>query len=160
MYWISGAVVAGHTMFEGAQKITITPYYVLTPNDVFSVNTTNYKATPGKVDVARNQIDRIMAVPNPYFAANAYETNQFGHIMRITNLPAVAKIRIFNLAGQLIRTYDKNDPNSTSFDWDLNNANALPVASGMYIIHIDMGAIGTKVLKVAVIQADERLNNL
>jgi len=160
MYWISGDVAAGHTMFQNEQKITITPYYVLTPNDVYSVNTANYKLTPGNVGVAQTQLDRIKAVPNPYFGANAYETNQFGHIIRITNLPAVAKIRIFNLAGQLLRTLDKNDPTTVSVDWDLNNANALPVASGMYIIHIDMGAIGTKILKVAVIQAEERLNNL
>jgi hypothetical protein len=160
MYVLELAVLPGHVKYESANTITILPYYPLTANDVYRINTTNYKATPGKVDVAKTQIDRINAVPNPYFAANAYETNQFGHVMRITNLPAVAKIRIFNLAGQLIRTYDKNDPNLTSLDWDLNNANALPVASGMYIIHIDMGAIGTKVLKVAVIQAEERLNNL
>jgi hypothetical protein len=159
MYVLELAALAPHTVYESPNTITILPYYVLTPNDVYSVNTTNYKPTPGKLDVAKTQINRINAVPNPYFGANAYETNQFGHIMRITNLPAVAKIRIFNLAGQLLRTYDKNDPNSTSLDWDLNNASGLPVASGMYIIHIDMGSIGTKILKVAVIQAEERLNN-
>jgi hypothetical protein len=54
---------------------------------------------------------------------------------------------------------DKNDPQATDFDWDLTNNNSLPVASGMYIVYIDMGAIGTKILKVAVIMAEERLDN-
>ena len=160
MYALELAVASGHVVYESANTITIQPYYALTPNDIYRVNTANYKPTPGKLDVAQTQIDRIHAVPNPYFGANAYETNQFGHIIRITNLPATAKIRIFNLAGQLLRTLDKNDPATTSLDWDLNNANGLPVASGMYIIHIDLGAIGTKIIKVAVIQAEERLNNL
>jgi hypothetical protein len=159
MYILGSLVKPNHTLNENQNTITITPLRANGPSDVYVINTAGYKSTKGDVTIAKTQIDRIHAVPNPYFASNVYETNQFGHIVRITNLPAVAKIRIFTLAGQLLRVYDKSDPHTTSVDWDLNNANGLPVASGMYIIYVDLGAIGTKILKVAVIQAEERLNN-
>jgi hypothetical protein len=159
MYIFDPAVISGHTEYESPDTVVIQPFYANKSGDVFSINTANYKATAGKVDVAKTQIDRINAVPNPYFAANAYEHNQFNKVMRFTNLPAVAKIRIFNLLGELVNVLDKNDPATTSIDWNLTNRNSLPVASGMYIVHIDMGAIGTKIIKVAVIMAEERLDN-
>ncbi|MBI5476054.1 MAG: hypothetical protein HY964_04880 [Ignavibacteriales bacterium] len=109
-------------------------------------------------DYSKADIENIMAVPNPYFGANAYEQNQFGRIIRFTNLPKTATIRIFNLASDLVRELTKDD-NLTTFDWDLRNKNNLPVASGMYIIHIEMPGIGEKILKVAVIMAEERLDN-
>jgi hypothetical protein len=79
-------------------------------------------------------------------------------MVRFTNLPKVATIRIFNLASDLVRVIDKDD-DLTTIDWDLRNKNNLPVASGMYIIHIEMPGIGEKILKVAVILAEERLDN-
>jgi hypothetical protein len=159
MYVLDLAEREGHTRFENANTITIKPYYVNTTNDIYTINTANYKSTAGNLNISKTQIERINAVPNPYFGANAYEHNQFGKVMRITNLPAKAKIRIFSLMGELIRVIDKNDPTTTSVDWDLLNQNNLPVASGMYIVHIDMDAVGTKIIKVAVIMAEERLDN-
>ena len=44
--------------------------------------------------------------------------------------------------------------------WDLNNHNELPVASGIYIAHIEMPEIGkSRVLKVAIIQEQQFLEN-
>jgi len=37
----------------------------------------------------------------------------------------------------------------------MRNANNFPLASGVYIIHIDMGTNGTKVLKFAMVTEDE-----
>ena len=159
MYILGTLVKPNHTLNESQNTITITPLRANGPSDIYVINTSNYKSTKGDVATAKTQIARINAVPNPYFAANAYEHNQFGRVVRFTNLPAVAKIRIFNLAGELVKVLDKNDPQATEFDWDLTNNNSLPVASGMYIVYIDMGAIGTKILKVAVIMAEERLDN-
>jgi hypothetical protein len=159
MYILGTLVKPNHTLNESQNTITITPLRANGPSDVYVINTANYKSTKGDVAIAKTQIARINAVPNPYFAANAYEHNQFGRVVRFTNLPAVAKIRIFNLAGELVKVLDKNDPQTTDFDWDLTNNNSLPVASGMYIVYIDMGAIGNKILKVAVIMAEERLDN-
>ncbi|NIR92172.1 MAG: hypothetical protein GWO08_00405, partial [Gammaproteobacteria bacterium] len=42
--------------------------------------------------------------------------------------------------------------------WDLANHNGLPVASGIYIVHIEMPDLNeTKVLKLAVIREQEYL---
>jgi hypothetical protein len=78
------------------------------------------------------------------------------------NLSPVAKIRIFNLAGHLVRTLDKND-NSQFLRWNLANEANFPVASGMYIAHIEAtlpadGSTVTKVLKFAIIQEQEIFN--
>ena len=106
--------------------------------------------------------DRVGVFPNPYYAFNAAETNRFQRFVTFNNLPPVAKIRIFNLAGQLVRTIDKNDA-SQFLRWNLANQANFPVASGMYIAHIELtlpadGSIMTKVLKLAVIQEQEILN--
>ncbi|RCK77476.1 MAG: putative lipoprotein [Ignavibacteriae bacterium] len=148
---------SGHSLNESVGKLTITPNFVNAPKDTFFFNSANYVPT-SSVEIAKQDIDKIMAVPNPYFGASEYERNQFGRIMRFTNLPPKCTIRIFNLQGTMIRRIDKDDQ-STTTDWDLQNNNGLPVASGMYIVHIDMPDIGTKILKVAVIMAEERLDN-
>jgi hypothetical protein len=155
MYGMSIALVTGHTFGEVSSKITVIPYKVLKAEDVYTVTTTKPSYS---VENAKSDINNIMAVPNPYFGANAYEQNQFGRMVRFTNLPKVATIRIFNLASDLVRVIDKDD-DLTTIDWDLRNKNNLPVASGMYIIHIEMPGIGEKILKVAVILAEERLDN-
>ncbi len=156
MYGMSAAVVAGHTFGETASKITVIPFKVLQPADLYTVTS---PAAPTKTaDLAKQDVNNILAVPNPYFGTNAYEKNQFNRVVRFTNLPPAAKLRIFNLAGELVRVLDKND-NMTTTDWDLTNKNNLPVGSGIYIVHIDMPNLGAKVLKVAVIMSEERLDN-
>ena len=47
---------------------------------------------------------------------------------------------------KLIRTFKKDSP-QTYLDWDLNNHTGVPIASGIYLIHIDIPDIGEKVIK-------------
>ncbi|MCU0452364.1 MAG: T9SS type A sorting domain-containing protein [Bacteroidetes bacterium] len=115
-------------------------------------------------DAAAEKLDaaRVGVFPNPYYAFNAAETNRFQRFVTFNNLPPVAKIRIFNLAGQLVRTLDKNEP-SQFYRWNLMNQSGFPVASGMYIVHIELtlptdGSTVTKILKLGVIQEQEILN--
>ena len=82
--------------------------------------------------------------------------------VRFTNMPHQATIRIFSLNGSLIRTMVKNSPEAT-MPWDLTTEEGLPIASGMYIIHVeartaDGAAIGEKVLKFAAIKKRVQLN--
>jgi hypothetical protein len=51
------------------------------------------------------------------------------------------------------------DDASQFMQWDLLNQQRLPVASGMYILHVDMGDLGVKVLKCAIIQEQQFLRN-
>ncbi len=125
--------------------------------DIFSFNTSSYAASQSTA-LEKTSVERVTVFPNPYYAFNPAETNRFVRFVTINNLPPKAKVRIFNLAGQLVRTLDKDD-NSQFLRWDLNNSDNFPVASGMYIAHLEMtlsdGSTATKILKIAVIQEQE-----
>jgi len=128
------------------------------PNaDMFTVNTAGLQPS-GSIDLAKADIDRINVVPNPYYGGSAYERTQFAPIMRFTNMPVGAKIRIYSLAGILVRSLQNAGP-GTTVDWDLQNESQYLVASGMYIAYVDVPGLGSKILKLAVIVAEERLDN-
>ena len=55
--------------------------------------------------------------------------------VKITNLPSRATIKIFTVGGTLVRTLNKDDSMS-SIDWDLKNDYGIPIASGLYMIHV------------------------
>ncbi|HEX9657889.1 MAG TPA: hypothetical protein VGB89_13360, partial [Bacteroidota bacterium] len=119
------------------------------PNsDVFTVNTAGLEPL-ATADLAKADINRINVVPNPYLGASAYE-KQLDRVLRFTNLPVGAKVRIFTLAGALVQTIENSGPGTTA-DWDLQNEKGNMVASGMYIAHVDIPGIGSKILKIAVI---------
>lgn len=151
----------GFAGIADGQVFTITPNFANTTNDVFEFNTSTYKAEGGAA-VEKFSADKVGVFPNPYYAFNAAETNRFQRFVTFNNLPPVAKIRIFNLAGQLVRVLDKNEP-SQFLRWNIMNQAGFPVASGMYVAHIEMtlpsdGSTVTKVLKLGVIQEQEILN--
>ena len=107
---------------------------------------------------AKNDVEKINVFPNPYYGVNPNEINKYQRYVTFNHLPPKATIRVFNIAGQLVRTVEKDD-NTQFARWTLTNENELPVASGIYIVYIDMPDLGeTKVLKVAVIQETQILD--
>ncbi|MGB5895662.1 MAG: T9SS type A sorting domain-containing protein, partial [Ignavibacteriaceae bacterium] len=109
-------------------------------------------------DLASNQLDEINVFPNPYYGVNSEELNKYNRFVTFTHLPNTAKIRIFNLAGVLVRTIEKSDEGQYQ-RWDLSNDSGLPVASGIYIAYIELSDLGeTKILKVAIIQEQQILD--
>jgi len=114
------------------------PMYFFSLKDVSP--TTNDNTT------AKNSLDLIKVVPNPYYGYSAYEGSQIENKVRITNLPQKCTISIFNASGTLIRRFKKDSPVSYQ-DWDLKNEYNISIASGMYIVHIDAPGIGEKVIK-------------
>jgi hypothetical protein len=103
--------------------------------------------------------DQIGIVPNPYKGASAYETSNLSDVARFVNLPETATIRIFTLAGTLIRTIEKSGPART-LDWNLQTDAGLPIASGMYLIHIEMPDGEEKVIKFGVVKKRIQLDLL
>ena len=97
-------------------------------------------------------------VPNPYYAFSQYETSKLDNRIKITNLPEVCTMRIYNLQGTLVRSFFKADP-LTSLDWDLKNERNVPIAGGVYIIHVDVPVIGEKTLKWFGIMRPTDLDN-
>ncbi len=88
----------------------------------------------------------INVVPNPYYAQNSYEVSRIDTRVKITNLPEICTIKIFNVAGQMVRYFTKDSP-ITSLDWDLKNQAGVPIAGGVYIIHVNVPGVGEKVVK-------------
>ena len=109
-------------------------------------------------DLTDSILALINVVPNPYYAYSAYETSKLDTRVKITNLPDVANIKIFSPKGELIRTLSKDSP-VTSIDWDLKNLKGIPVASGLYLIHVEIPDLGEVVLKSMVFMRPPNLEN-
>ena len=100
-----------------------------------------------------NALDSIKVVPNPYYGFSQYEVSQFSNVVKITNLPAKCKVTIYSLDGKFIRQYTRAEqyaPYSQiapDLEWDLKNSQGIPVASGVYLIHIDAEGLGERTIK-------------
>jgi hypothetical protein len=110
---------------------------------------------------------QINVVPNPYYSYSKYETgSQLETKVRIVNLPTGVNangekegclIRIYTVDGTLVRTLgptsitrnnsDYAQSENTSVDWDLHNHTGIPIAGGMYLIHVTVPGIGERVIK-------------
>ena len=97
-------------------------------------------------DKLKEALDMINVVPNPYYAFSQYERNRLDTRIKITNLPERCSVDIYTVNGKLVRSFDKDSP-VTSLDWDLTNHKAIPIASGIYLIHVQVEGIGERVLK-------------
>ena len=115
-------------------------------NPLYTFSTKSVATTTTDDSTLTSILDLIGIVPNPYYAYSKYETSKLDNRVKITNLPEECTIRIYNLSGTLVRQYHKADP-LTFQDWDLKNNKNVPIAGGVYIIHIDVPDIGQKVLK-------------
>lgn len=90
---------------------------------------------------------RIHVVPNPYYAYSTYEGDRLDTRVKIINLPERATIKIYTIDGALVKTINKNDAKSSFVDWDIKNDKGVPIASGMYLVHVNLPGIGETVLK-------------
>ncbi len=127
---------------------------------------TSAVASTGQTEAAKDALDLIRVVPNPYYAYSSYEKtrkDQLDNRVRITNLPSKCTVSIYTINGTLIRQFKRDiqsdvsdgyavvegqDFNqATTLDWDLKNTAGITVASGVYIIHVDAGNLGEKVVK-------------
>lgn len=134
--------------------------YTKRPFDTTDVFTLTTKA--GFVDnsLAKNSLDNIYVVPNPYVGANEIEPanklsgqNRGERRIYFENLPMKCTIRIFTLSGELVTTLEHD----TGFDngreyWNLLNRDGFSVAYGVYIAHIDAPGVGEKIIKFALIK--------
>ena len=125
-------------------------------NDIFEFSTADFALTTGDALTAAEALDLIAIVPNPYMGQSAYETGNLSRVVRFTNLPEEVTIRVYTVSGSLVRTFSKDGP-SRSLDWNLQSEANLPIASGMYIIHVDVPGVGERVLKFGVVQRRTRI---
>jgi hypothetical protein len=113
----------------------------------------------GQVALQRGALDRIRVVPNPYYGRSTYELSSVEHVVRFTNMPETAVVRIYDLAGDLVRTLRKSDPASSILQWDLLTDNHLPLASGVYVYRVEAPGAGVATGKMAIFMSKEQLTN-
>ena len=158
-FWImEPLLVPGETLLETDVKVSMRinkPYEVRQPDPGNSPNQGSplYQFTIDNPTVTEDGdrlisvLDNINVVPNPYYAYSEYETSKLDARVKFTNLPEVCEITIFNMRGGMVRSFKKDDP-LTSVDWDLKNLKGIPIAGGMYIIHIKVEIEGSTYEKI------------
>ena len=114
------------------------PYYTFKMDDIAVVN--------NDVAALDSACQLLNVVPNPYYAYSNYEFNKLDNVVKIVNLPDQCTVKIYTVNGTLVRTYKKDSP-VTSIDWDLKNYAGIPIASGVYLIHVDIPGGCERVLK-------------
>jgi hypothetical protein len=113
---------------------------------MYSWSMDDISSSYGSTRALEAALDKINVVPNPYYAYSEYERNRIDNRVKIVNLPDQCTVNIYNTSGKLIRTF-KKDNQVTSIDWDLKNAKGIPIASGVYLIHVEVPGVGEKVVK-------------
>jgi hypothetical protein len=103
----------------------------------------------GASDALQEVLDLINIVPNPYNAFSEYERNKIDNRVKITNLPEKCTISIYTTNGKLVKRIEKDSP-VTFEDWTLTNYANIPVASGVYLIHVEVPNVGYRVLKAFI----------
>jgi hypothetical protein len=78
----------------------------------------------------KTNLSEVIVFPNPYRpgSGGAYDASN----MTFRNLTSRVKIRIFNIAAELVRTIEA-DTQGGQLTWDASNENGEKVASGVYI---------------------------
>lgn len=127
-----------------------------TSNDIYVFDTS--PLVRGNAALAKSGLGRIRVVPNPYYNRSTYELSQFNRMIRFINLPEQCTIRIFSLSGQLVRTLHKTDATNSVYTWDVETENGLPVASGVYVYHVEAPGVGSTHGRLVVFMEKERLN--
>ncbi len=106
----------------------------------------------GKIDahLAKNELSGIKVVPNPYVGYAAWETREGIRKIQFTHLPDVCTIRIYTLAGDLVKTIQHDNLTGTE-DWDMLTENEQGIVTGVYFYHVQ-SEYGEKMGKFAVIK--------
>ena len=93
-------------------------------------------------------LSMINVVPNPYYSYSTYETtSQLETKVRFVNIPTGSTISIYTVDGTLVRRLGPTSGSATTLDWDLHNHNGIPIAGGVYLIHVKVPEIGERVIK-------------
>ncbi|MGA7305505.1 MAG: hypothetical protein WBW88_11560, partial [Rhodothermales bacterium] len=136
----------------------LTTYKPFSNKDRYTFST-RASATDGAT--AKEQLDRIRVVPNPYLAAAGWEgrlppTITSGRGERrvdFIHLPARARIRIYNARGELVRELaHESDISDGTVSWDLKSREQLDIAFGVYFYHVEAPGIGETTGKLAIIK--------
>jgi hypothetical protein len=139
------------------------------PGDVFRVATTkpfrtgeyfSFTTVAPRFDPAqaKQDLDKIAVVPNPYVGAASWEpaTTSVGRGDRkvfFIHLPQRCTIRIYTMSGHLVQTLQHDGTFADGQEaWNLTSRDGMDIAFGVYVYHVDAPGIGTKIDRFAILK--------
>jgi hypothetical protein len=143
---------------KGGDTLYISIYKPLSSKDEFNFTTNR---STYSVNDARDQLNKIKVVPNPYVVTNVFEqplpTNVRGRGERIINfihVPPSSKIHIYSSSGNHIRSLEHDGAlESGTVTWDVRTKEGLDVAYGVYFYVVEVEGISDKKTgKIAIIK--------
>jgi hypothetical protein len=82
-----------------------------------------------------SNVETVVVVPNPYRGHERWD--QPGeHRIQFQHVPSNVTVRIYTVAGDLVRELQKSDAASGNLDWDMKNGDQKDVSSGIYMYHV------------------------
>lgn len=120
-----------------------------TPGDPLTCPSLNNKAANMMAEPVEptagptGNLQTVAVVPNPFRGQEAWDLPD-GNEVHFINLPPKARIRVYTVAGDLVRDLS-HDASVSDFErWDLKNADGKDVASGIYMYRIEAGSFSTQ----------------
>jgi hypothetical protein len=108
---------------------------------------------------AKDDMNEIAVVPNPYVVAASWEAKspyKFGRGERklfFIHLPKQCTIRIYTLRGYLVDVIEHNGTiDDGQQEWNMLSKDGQEISYGVYIYHVDAPDVGEKIGKFAVIK--------
>ncbi|MBU2507088.1 MAG: hypothetical protein KJ799_10250 [Bacteroidetes bacterium] len=110
--------------------------------------------------VAKDDLDEIKVVPNPYVVTHKGEgrllssqtSGRGEREIRFTYIPPGSKISIFTVRGELIRTLNHDNLYVGDVFWNLRTEENIDAAYGVYIYVVEVPGVGKKIGKFALIK--------
>lgn len=141
----------GDTLF-----IRLTKPFASSDKFTFATSRASYNS-----NAARELLQKIKVVPNPYVGTNVFEQplpptvrGRGERVINFINLPPSSKIHIYTSSGSHIRTLE-HDGNlqDGSVTWDVRTKEGLDVAYGVYFYVVEVDGISDKKTgKIAIIK--------
>jgi hypothetical protein len=107
----------------------------------------------GNVISAAGELQDVFAYPNPYKPGSSgnFGNTSFGEGIVFESLPARSTIKIFNVAGGLVKEISDDDGDGRCL-WDGRNSNGTTAASGVYIYLVNSPTDGKKTGRISIIR--------
>ena len=137
-------------------------FYIATNRPFNEKDVFRYRTFASKIDdeKAKNSLDDIRVVPNPYVVTNRLEPldrqnprDRGPRRVYFDKLPRSCKITIYTITGELVKeiSHESSIENGQEF-WDLTTKDNFPISYGIYIYHVDARNLGEKIGRIAVIK--------
>jgi len=128
-------------------------FKIVVNKSLTSADRYQFAATGRSYSLTKNDLNDVRVVPNPFVVTSVFDVDRDRHEIHFTRVPAKCKIKIFTLAGELVRTleYDRQIELLDFARWDLKNEFGSEVAYGVYLYHLE-SSVGAKIGKIGILR--------